>query len=35
VIVCVCTVVLWSIARWIGVWMGKGKGTPPQPQGAA
>ena len=23
VVVCVCTLVLWSIARWIGVWFGR------------
>jgi hypothetical protein len=23
VVTCVCSLVLWSIARWIGVWMGK------------
>ncbi len=25
VIVCVCTVLLWAIARWMAVWLGKGK----------
>jgi carbon starvation protein len=29
VIVCVCTVLLWAIARWLGVWLGKSS-VPPQ-----
>ena len=29
VIVCVCTVMLWAVARWLGVWLGKGTAKPP------
>jgi carbon starvation protein len=29
VIVCVCTVLLWAVARWLGVWLGK-RSVPPQ-----
>ena len=32
VVACVCVLVLWSIARWVAVWLGK---QPPKPEGTA
>jgi len=32
VVMCVCTVQLWAISRWIGVWLGK---KTAKPQGGA
>jgi carbon starvation protein len=29
VIACVCTVLLWAIARWLSVWLGTGAAKPP------